>query len=232
MAGGGKRVKIILQGVAGSRAYNLATEDSDEDRLGIYAMPATAFHGLHLPIDKAGSKVTTGPDIQLHEARKFAQLALRCNPTILELLWLKDYEVAETPGALLVGIRSSFLSAQRVRDAYLGYASHQFGRLLRTGAFASKMRKRQEKHARHLMRLLHQGYVLYASGKLTIWLDNPERFHEFGRQVEADPSAAEAAMARYEDLFDRTVSPLPLEPDREAVEQWLQGARRWYPQED
>lgn len=225
-------MKVILQGVVGSRAYNLATPDSDEDRLGVYTEPATAFHGLHLPIDRAGSKVTTDPDIQLHEARKYASLALRCNPTILELLWLGEHEVIEGPGVLLVALRGDFLSAQRVRDAYLGYATSQFQRLLRKGAFASKMRKREEKHARHLLRLLHQGYTLYSTGELPIWLENPERYHEFGRRVEADPEVAEAAMARYEDLFDRAVSPLPLHPDYDEVEEWLLYCRRWYPEQE
>lgn len=225
-------MKIILQGVVGSRAYNLATADSDEDRLGVYVEPATAFHGLHLPIDRAASKVTTDPDIQLHEARKYAQLALRCNPTILELLWLEKHEDVSTAGAHLLGIRHSFLSAHRVREAYLGYATSQFQRLLNKGKFASKMRKREEKHARHLMRLLHQGFMLYSTGKLPIWLDEPEKFHEFGRRVEANPEVAEATMARYEDLFDRTVSPLPLHPSYDEAEEWLLFCRRWYPEQE
>lgn len=223
-------MKIILQGIVGSRAYNLATPDSDEDRLGIYVEPATAFHGLHLPIDKAASKVTTDPDIQLHEARKYAQLALRCNPTILELLWLERHEDVQTAGAHLLGIRSSFLSARRVREAYLGYASDQFRRLLNKGKFASKMRKREEKHARHLLRLLHQGFMLYSLGALPIWLENPEKFHEFGEAVGKDPDVAAQAMAKYEDLFNTTVSPLPLHPDYDEVEEWLLFCRRWYPE--
>jgi predicted nucleotidyltransferase len=225
-------VKVILQGVVGSRAYNLATADSDTDRLGVYVEPATAFHGLHLPIDKAASKVTTDPDIQLHEARKFCQLALRCNPTILELLWLKEYEVREWSGLDLIYIAPHFLSAQRVREAYLGYASSQFLRLLNKGKFASKMRKREEKHARHLLRLLHQGFMLYSTGKLPIWLDEPEKFHRFGEAVEKNPDVAELAMAKYEDLFDRAVSPLPLEPDYAGVEAWLQMVRQRYATEE
>jgi predicted nucleotidyltransferase len=221
-------VKVILQGVVGSRAYNLATPDSDEDRLGVYVEPATAFHGLHLPIDRAASKVTTDPDIQLHEARKYAMLALRCNPTILELMWLKEHEVREWSGLDLLYIRDCFLSAQRVREAYLGYATSQFQRLLTKGRFASKMRLREEKHARHLLRLLHQGYTLYSTGELPIWLEGPERFHDFGAAVAKDPDVAAQAMTKYEDLFDRAVSPLPLEPNPAAVESWLQTVRQRY----
>lgn len=221
-------MKDILLGMVGSKAYGLDTEESDEDWLGVYAEPASAFHGLYLPIDRAATTTSKDPDTARHEARKFAALALRCNPTILELPWLGHYAVIEPPGAELVALRSSFLSAQRVREAYFGYATSQFGRLLRTGSFASKMRQREEKHARHLFRLLHQGFMLYSTGSLPVRLDEPEKFHEFGRRVAADPAAAEAMVSRYEALFDRTKSPLPSDPDRAAVNRWLLGVRRWY----
>src|SRR5690606_31256568 len=86
---------LLLSGIVGSVAYGLAGPDSDVDRLGVYAAPTTAFHGLHPPVGKAASKATTSPDCTLHEAGKFAALLLGGNPTITELLWLPDdlYEV-------------------------------------------------------------------------------------------------------------------------------------------
>jgi predicted nucleotidyltransferase len=225
-------VKIILQGVVGSTAYGLATPDSDVDRLGVYAEPATAFHGLHLPVDKAASKVTTNPDMSLHEARKFCQLALRCNPTVSELLWLREHEIREWQGYDLVCLRRSFLSAKLVRDAYFGYATQQFRLLRDTGQFQSKMRARTEKHARHLLRLLDQGYWLYVSGVLDVRVADPQRFMLFGEQVAQDHSYAEKAMADYESMFNAAVSPLPDRPDEAAVEGWLQMVRRTYVTEE
>lgn len=225
-------MKVILQGVTGSTAYGLATPDSDVDRLGVYVEPATAFHGLHLPIDKAASKVTTDPDIQHHEARKFCQLALRCNPTITELLWLKEHEIREWSGLDLIYLRDHFLSAKLVRDSYFGYASQQFRRLAETGTFQSKMRKREEKHARHLLRLLDQGFLLYASGRLNVEVLDPERFHQFGRDVVEDHSVALRAMGQYQEMFDNTTSPLPERPDEARVESWLRMVRRCYATEE
>jgi predicted nucleotidyltransferase len=234
MDGAGVGVKVILQGVVGSRAYNLATADSDEDRLGVYVEPATAFHGLHLPIDRAASKVTTNPDIALHEARKFAQLCLKCNPTVMELLWLPAdlYEERTYAGRHLISLRGSFLSARRVRDAYFGYASDQLRRLCVTGTFASKMRQRTEKHARHMLRLLDQGYRLYADGTLDVRLKDPERFLLFGEQVGQDNSVALAALRQYEEMFDAATSPLPDVPDIPVVESWLRDLRKAYPEEE
>jgi hypothetical protein len=92
--------------------------------------------------------------------------------------------------------------------------------------FASDLRLRTEKHARHLLRLLHQGYGLYRTGQLTIRLDNPDLYREFGEAVAADPRQAESELATYEELFKETRSVLPEEPDTAPVEAWLLKVRR------
>jgi len=73
---------IILSGIVGSTAYGLAGPDSDVDRIGIFAAPTVAFHGLVMP---AESHVTSKPDRTMHEVRKWCRLALGCNPTVMEL---------------------------------------------------------------------------------------------------------------------------------------------------
>lgn len=145
---------ILLSGVVGSTAYGLATEDSDTDRLGIFAAPTVAFHGLHKPQE---SHVTTHPDATYHEAAKWVRLALGGNPTVTELAWLERYEIRTPLGEELVSIRSALLSAKRIRDAYLGYATQQFRKLENRGdgSFSADTRKRTSKHARHLWRLLY-----------------------------------------------------------------------------
>lgn len=220
---------LLLSGIVGSVAYGLAGPDSDIDRLGVYAAPTTAFHGLHPPVGKAASKATTSPDCTLHEAGKFAALLLGGNPTITELLWLPDdlYEVRTPLGCDLISIRSAFLSAKRVRDAYLGYAIQQFKRLESgDGSFSADTRKRTAKHARHLARLLHQGLDLYRYGWLTVRLDNPDWYIRFGERVAAgDLDEARRLLAMAEDAFDATRTPLPDRPDEAAVERWLHAVR-------
>jgi predicted nucleotidyltransferase len=201
---------VLLSGVVGSTAYGLAGPDSDEDRLGMYAAPTIQFHGLHPPVAKAASIVKTEPDFTLHEAGKFAKLCLGGNPTVMELLWLPEYEVITALGKDLITIRSSFLSARKVRDSYLGYATQQFARLERRGdgSFSADTRKRTAKHARHLMRLCHQGFILYVSGRLVIKLDQPEVFRNFGEVVAGGEDGIEVArdmINSYEEKFDSAV---------------------------
>ncbi|MEU4478339.1 nucleotidyltransferase domain-containing protein [Micromonospora sp. NPDC023966] len=232
---------LLLSGIVGSVAYGLAGPGSDVDRIGVFAAPTVAFHGLHPPRE---SVVTTDPDVTLHGCAKYARLALSGNPTATELMWLpaECYETRTGFGERLIDIRAAFLSAPRVRDAYLGYASQQFRKLTTRDADGSRSRRggrraepessqvggrrRSAKHARHLARLLHQGRVLYATGVLEIRLADPEWFRAFGERVAGGALAeAEALVAAAEQDFARIRTPLPERPDEEAVERWLLDVR-------
>jgi predicted nucleotidyltransferase len=221
-------VNILLSGIVGSTAYGLAGPESDVDRLGMFAVPTAALHGLRAPAD---THVTSHPDSTVHECRKYATLALGGNPTVSELMWLPAelYEVRTELGDDLISIRRAFLSAKRTRDAYLGYASQQFRKLeLRSdGSFSADTRKRTAKHARHLMRLCFQGFTLYATGRLAIRLEDPWVFLDFGEQVAGgDIQAARNLIAGYEARFDDVRSALPDRPDEQAVERWLLSVRQ------
>ncbi|MGW2521490.1 nucleotidyltransferase domain-containing protein [Streptomyces sp. NPDC001617] len=210
---------ILLSGIVGSTAYGLAREGSDVDRLGLFAAPTASLFGLHTPKE---SHVSTAPDRTLHEAAKWCRLALGGNPTVMELVWLPDelYEVRTPLGDELIGIRGSLLSAKRVRDAYLGYATQQFRRLQ-----GRDSDRRTAKHARHLKRLCHQGLELYATGRLTVRVENPEEYHRFGERVAADPSAARSVLDAYESAFAETRTVLPERPDEAPAEAWLRRVR-------
>lgn len=222
---------VLLAGVVGSTAYGLDHEGSDVDRIGCYAAPTEAFHGLHPPLGKQASHVTTDPDATYHEAGKLAHLMLKGNPTVTEICWLGSYEVRTPLGDELIGIRQKFLSATGVRNAYLGYASGQFGRLISRGdgSFSADTRKRTAKHARHLWRLIQQGTDLNATGRLTVRLNDAQvkLCREFGDRVAAgDLDVARAYLAAAERHFDEERTVLPERPDVAAAEAWLLRIRR------
>jgi uncharacterized protein len=218
-------VRVLLSGIVGSTAYGLATPESDIDRLGVFAVPTVELHGLATP---AETVTTSKPDSTYHEARKFCVLALAGNPTVSELLWLPSdlYETRTDPGGELIDIRSAFLSAKAVRDAYLGYAGQQFRRLADRPA---DVRRRTAKHARHLMRLCYQGLHLYRTGELVIRLADPAAFRDFGDRVAGgDTEAARSLIADYERAFDEARTVLPERPDEGAVVSWLRSVRLAY----
>jgi predicted nucleotidyltransferase len=211
---------VLLEGIVGSTAYGLAGPHSDVDRLGVFAAPTIAFHGLNPPQE---SLVEHDPDRTLHEAGKYCRLALSGNPTALELLWLPAelYEVRTPLGDELVGIRSAFLSAPRVKDAFLGYASQQLDRLVNKRRTGNWLDRRAAKHARHMLRLIDQGLALYETGILPIRLADPERYLDFGAHVEADPSLAGPVLAQARERFAAARTVLPEHPDEAVVERWL-----------
>ena len=223
-------MNILLSGVVGSTAYGLATPNSDVDRLGLFAEPTASLLGLRTPKE---SHVTTEPDRTMHEAAKWCRLALGGNPTVSELVWLPEdlYEVRTELGDELIGIRTAFLSAGRVRDAYLGYATQQFRKLENRGdgSFSADTRRRTAKHARHLARLVQQGRELYATGELRIRLEDPRWFLDFGERVAGgDLEEARGLLARAESDFAELRTPLPGEPDEDTVEAWLRRVRDAY----
>ena len=149
---------ILLAGVVGSTAYGLDTPDSDIDRLGVFAAPTVAFHGLHRP---AESHVTTHPDATV-EAAKWLRLALNCNPTVTELVWLERLRDQHAPrrgtdrDPLVAAVREGKRRLPQVRDSAVPRVLENDG----DAAHSGRHPQRTGKHARHLWRLLHQGAEL------------------------------------------------------------------------
>lgn len=217
---------VLLSGIVGSTAYGLAGPSSDVDRLGMFAVPTLRLLGLRAPRE---SRVTTDPDVTFHEAGKAVRLFLAGNPTAMELLWLPDdlYETRTALGDEAIALRSAFLSAERTKDAYLGYAIQQFRKLqLRDEGSAGSPPGRIAKHARHLMRLVDQGYELYTTGHVRIRVEDPQRCLDFGERVQADPDEAVPFMADARERFAAARTVLPPEPDYPAVEAWLLRVRK------
>lgn len=224
-------MNVLLKGIVGSTAYGLNHEGSDVDYMGVFAAPNAELFGL----DKVEeSVVTKDPDTTMHEAKKFVALCLNGNPSVSELLWLDSYEYVSNEGSDLIELRRSFLSAKRVRDSYLGYAQSQFERLKNRGdgSFSADTRKRTEKHARHLVRLVEQGYHLYRSGELIVNLRvhasevDPEWVFKMGKTIADNPLWAERYMKLAGERFDTAKPAVPEHPDRDAVEKWLISVRR------
>lgn len=219
----------LLTGIVGSTAYGLAHEGSDVDRLGLFAVDTVELHGMRIPKE---THVGTKPDITLHEAGKYARLAIKCNPTVMELMWLPEdlYETVSPPGYQLIDIRSSFLSADRVRNAYFGYAVEQFRKLEARNASGSELKLPTAKHARHMHRLLIQGLELWRTGRLPLHLgEHVDRVRSFGEQVaDGNTELARTVLTAYEIAFSDHNTVLPTAPDEKAVTQWLNRVRADY----
>ena len=209
---------LLLKGVTGSRAFGLNNENSDYDYQGIFVAPTSAFLGIDNKVQEAYEY--KNPDTKYHEAGKFCRLALGCNPTVLDLLWLDLYNVRTALGTELINLRNNFLSAPRVRGAYFGYANDQYAKLLKDERF-----EKRAKNARHFLRLLQQGAQLYSTGELQVKLLNADDVTHYAKLIaQGNLDVANKAIEVASEKFSKP-SALAEKPNTEPINEWLLGVR-------
>jgi len=223
--------ELLLLGVTGSTAYGLATERSDVDRLGIYCVPTERLFSLDFNLAKASRVVNEPEDVQLHEIGKYLGLVLKGNPTVTELLFLREYEVRDPRIEPLLEMRSKLLGQRTIRAAYTGYAVAQASRLSNRHAegragFNSDLAKRTAKHGRHCFRLMLQAEQLLAHGEITVDVsEHRDELFAMGELAEHDPPGFLARFETRKNELDAMPSSLPELPDRAAAEAFLRQFR-------
>jgi hypothetical protein len=213
---------IILEAVSGSHAYGLDTPESDIDLKGVFVAPTLEVLSLRKPRETIDR---TDPDDCYHEVEKFIRLAMKCNPTILEMLFLDDYRILTETGKLLISARNQFLS-NTVYKSYGGYAIAQARKLNRRGdSWDVGMKNRYAKHARHCFRLLEQGRQLLETGDMDVKVKNREELFSLG---ELNPEQMVDKFEKSFKEFDKIKSILPDEPDYDAINEILLTIRKHY----
>ncbi len=215
------RDHTIYRCVMGSRAFGLATEGSDTDRRGIFLAPTP----LYWRFDKPPTHIEGPADEQFSwELERFCELALRANPNILECLHSPHIEHIDDTGRELLALRDAFLS-RALHQTFVRYALGQHKKL------AADVRTHgapRWKHAMHLLRLLTSCRDLLRTGELVLDVgEDRERllavkrgevtWHDVESWMTRTAGEADAAAAR---------TPLPDEPDRARVEDFLVRVRR------
>ncbi|MDX3850623.1 DNA polymerase beta superfamily protein [Streptomyces sp. AK02-01A] len=215
------RDHTVYSCVMGSRAFGLATRDSDTDIRGVFLAPTS----LYWRFEKPPAHVE-GPAAEQFswELERFCSLALRANPNVLECLHSPLVERVDDTGRELVALRDAFLSRQAHRT-FVRYAEGQHRKLV---ADVRRHGAPRWKHAMHLLRLTASCRDLLRTGRLVIDVGTDREsllavkhgevpWSEIERRMDRLVAEAEAAAAR---------SPLPAEPDHARVEDFLIRARR------
>jgi hypothetical protein len=215
------RDHTIYACVMGSRAFGLATEDSDTDRRGVFLAPTPLFWRFEKPPTHA-----EGPAGEQFswELERFCELALRANPNILECLHSPLVEHVDDNGRELLALRDAFLS-RRVHETFTRYAHGQRRKL---DADVRAHGAPRWKHAMHLLRLLASARDLLRTGVLTIDVGDRRDALLAVKRGEVPWPEVESRMNRLvvegEEAAAR--SPLPAGPDRRRVEDFLVRVRR------
>lgn len=212
----------ILSVIVGSRAFGLATADSDTDRRGVYAAPTEDFWLLDKPPAHLDGP---RPEQFSWEAERFCTLALAGNPGILEALHSPLVERLTPLGEELRDLSGAFLSRQ-VHRTYGRYAAAQLAK--------AEVRRRRGAGVRgkplmHLLRLLISGAGLLETGSLTLDVGEHRDRLLAVRRGEVPWEEITAWAGRLESRLDAAYAagpPLPDRPDRARVERWLVSVRR------
>lgn len=219
-----KDLKVILEGVTGSRAYGLDTEKSDTDIKGIYILPTSKVLSIGFNPEKT-TRDHADPDFVYHEVGKFMKLVLSGNPTVTELLYLNEYTHMTPIGQILIDNRDAFLSTKAIVNAYRGYAFSQAKKLNnRTDqgmdGYDSSLKNRFSKHTRHCFRLLMQARQLLETGTLNVKVTPEQREYLFAMGEKTADEVVDEFM-RQDKTFEDIKSVLPDEPNIEKLNEIL-----------
>ncbi|MFJ8396023.1 DNA polymerase beta superfamily protein [Streptomyces sp. NPDC094144] len=215
------RDHTVYSCVMGSRAFGLATDGSDTDRRGVFLAPTPLFWRF----EKPPAHVEGPADEQFSwELECFCELALRANPNVLECLHSPLVEHADATGRELLSLRGAFLSL-RAHGTFVRYATGQRRKL---EADVRQHGAPRWKHAMHLLRLLTSSRDLLRTGELTIGVGAARDGLLAVRRGEVPWPEVERRMKRLAEENDAAAvgSPLPAEPDRARIEDFLIRARR------
>jgi|LGVE01.1.fsa_nt_gb predicted nucleotidyltransferase len=119
----------IFEGISGSRAYGNSTPESDYDYRSLVLPPLDV---LLDPSKKFGQKTSweDGEDRVAMNVIKFAELAVKANPNIIELLFLPEECITYTTDAYSTLTKHKYgLLTKQCEHTYKGYAMQQLSRM-------------------------------------------------------------------------------------------------------
>jgi hypothetical protein len=217
------RPYVIYVCQVGSKAYGLATEESDDDLRGIYLSPARLHWSLY-GLPEQLEAVDADKDEVYWELEKFLRLALKANPNVLDTLWTPMVIRADETAEELRTIRRAFLS-KHLYKTYSGYVLSQFRRMANAVKHKGTYKP---KHAMHLVRLLYSGTAALRTGEIRVDVaDHRDELLRIRRGEFSFDEVKQKALdldKEFQRALDETA--LPEQPDYARVDNFLIRARR------
>ncbi|MGI8419396.1 MAG: nucleotidyltransferase domain-containing protein [Candidatus Levyibacteriota bacterium] len=161
----------ILKVVVGSQAHGLATAKSDIDYRGVFVIPTSEMlklgNKVHFTSWNEGSDDDTS-----WELGHFLNLAIHCNPTILEtfLAPLDERSPITNYGKELRELFPSVWNSTDAKDAFIGYGINQRKK------FLENKDNRRAKYACAYLRVLYNATELLENGIFSVDMSNTPIF--------------------------------------------------------
>jgi len=214
------RDAIVFNVIHGSRAYGTNIPGSDYDEKGIAILNDPRYYYGFGKFEQKDGGWIDGNDRVIYDIRKFFRLALKCNPNIIEVLFVEPKQIITiTPaGQEIYSSRHMFLS-RKASNTFSGYALSQMRRLENKQKFVNTP---NWKHAMHLLRLLRMGVEILETGQVNVKRPDADYLIKIRRgEVSLDDINSEARQLLDKIDIAKENSPLPEQPDREGAEKLM-----------
>lgn len=174
----------------GSHSYNLATDTSDLDYVGICFPPMQHVLGIGNWEKWDPKKQRFGPsfkglelDFKAFSLKRFVQLLCNANPTLLEMLWAPEEAFHyRHPDFLKIQERRELFNSKLVVKSMIGFAKNQLDRMTRVDGETGKLGDKRKqlvkefgydpKNAHHVIRLLKMGVEFLQTKEIKPWRTN------------------------------------------------------------
>lgn len=230
----------VLLTRVGSTVYGVTVDDQDDDdQLGICVEPPEWVIGLdrfeQWEHRTQPTGVRSGPgdlDVTIYSLRKWLRLAAAGNPSILVPLFVPVTDVVyATAVGVDLRLRPELVVSRRAGYKFLGYLRSQRAKLLGERGNATNRPELIERYgfdtkfAYHMVRLGFQGVELLETGRLTLPMAEPWRAWlrelRVGQHTRDEAVDVALDLEAQLDKLVRVTSPLPLDPDHDALNAFL-----------
>jgi hypothetical protein len=231
----------IFRCIVGSTVHGISVKAQDDrDEMGICIEPREYVIGLRRfeqYITRTQPEgVRSGPgdlDLTIYSARKWMNLALNGNPTILLPLFVPNEAIMVLhPVAEELLAHPEMILSRQAGYRFLGYCEAQRLSLLSRDGKGRDVTRAElvaqygfdTKFAGHMVRLGLQGVELMETGRIS--LPVPEPWRTWITELRVGKHTQKEALEVTEELEEKLqrlipTSPLPEHPDREAADRWL-----------
>ena len=167
-------MKQILKVTVGSQAHGLANKNSDFDYRGVFLIPTLDFFQLGQKELQHTSWIEGKEDDTSWEVGKFLQMAVKCNPTVLET-FLAPVKESDIWGDELRDLFPYVWNSKDVMNAFVGYGVNQRKK------FFDNQDKRAPKYATAYLRVLYNAWELLSTGTFSVDMTNTPIFEDLKR---------------------------------------------------
>ncbi|MEE6128212.1 nucleotidyltransferase domain-containing protein [Chryseobacterium arthrosphaerae] len=160
---------VLFEAISGSRAFGLATENSDTDIRGVFYLPKEDFFGLNY-IPQISDETN---DITYYEIGRFVELLQKNNPNILEILASPEHCILHKDPLMNLLKPEEFLS-KLCKDTFGGYAVSQ---IKKAKGLNKKIVNPVEKERKSIIDFC---FILEGQGSVPLkkWLSDHEKIQE------------------------------------------------------